>query len=128
MNAQDFKIKYPEFEEISDEKIESYFEEFPLLTNNQRFWGRLYDLAQSLWTAHFLTIEQQAGGSNNVTIEAGIVTSTTIGDTSVSYELPQYLRDGTAEEIALATTLYGRKYLMCKEKATPKARLIKSGF
>lgn len=126
MNAAEFKKVYPVFSEVKDDEIDKYLNEFPAFEGGKSFWGTNYDLAQGLWCAHTLALCAVSNGAPaSANTSAGNISSEKIGNVAISYTVPKYAEEGTAEVAEYSTTFYGRRFLRLREQQGPAVILIK---
>lgn len=100
-----FKIRFPEFEDISNDRIQLFIEDSKLIMNESH-WGDVYDLAQANLTAHFLSLANSASSGN--TSVSGPVSSRSVDGTSITYtnDMPN-----SQLEMYFSSTVYGLKYI-----------------
>lgn len=61
-----FKVRFPEFADVDDARIQLFLDDAAALMGNRTFCGN-YDVAQCYLAAHLLTVaEQQAAGDSGV--------------------------------------------------------------
>lgn len=109
----DFKIRFPEFEEIPDSRIQFWLDDAQLEVGESA-WDDLYEKGVMLLSAHFLSIDQinqdddESGGG-----VTGNVTSRSVGDVSVSFAKSS--SDSSSDDWYLQTS-YGTEYLRLKKR------------
>jgi hypothetical protein len=78
----DFKERFPEFDSVSDTRVQLFLDDAALELDEGR-WGDLYDKGLSYLTAHLLYIgEQSSAGAGE---GSGPLTSKSVGDVSLSF-------------------------------------------
>ena len=97
VDLSEFKKMFPEFAGESNPRLQ-LFVDFAILNVNRTVWAEKADRAESLLTAHFLTLANRDG-------VGGPVTSERVGDLSRNY--------GTikSDNEDLAQTAYGQMFL-----------------
>jgi hypothetical protein len=109
MTPQIFKIRYPQFEDISDGRIQYFINESNPWFNKD-IWADFYEQGVGLWVAHQLAVgqlqlEQFGGGTGFITTGGSI----SVGPVSIS--------DGSSSSIdrqidnQFLSTAYGSEYM-----------------
>lgn len=101
----DIKIKFPEFASLSDSLIQSYLDEAYLEVDEGRA-GDYYDLLIYYLTAHYIALALQASSGQNR--GSGIVTSMSVGDTSIGFG---GINSNSNADFYYQQTSYGLRYL-----------------
>ena len=116
-----FRLVAPEFAEITDEVVLANIELYSDLVS-QRNFGRYYERAVALLSAHYMALANIAAvdGSSGSSITAGAVVREKEGDLE-----RQYGESANSNDL-LAKTLYGKQYLdlrkMCIIPVTVRKR------
>lgn len=98
------KKYFPEFKDLDDEFIQLYIEE-ALIQIDERRWGVYYRLGVLYLTAHLIAMANRTSSGIS---PGGIVSSESVGDTSVSYAVPGGI---TTDNYYFSQTPYGIRYL-----------------
>lgn len=103
-----FRLVATEFEGLNNETIESWMELTAPLISEKRF-GKLYNQALALLTAHRLKMAGYGDGTYGTVGDTLRISSYNEGDTSISFSVNQ----GTnlLADAELALTAYGLEYL-----------------
>lgn len=105
---QIFRLVATEFDSLVDETIENWIELTAPLISKKRF-GKLYDQALALLTAHRLKMSGYGDGTLGTVGDTLRVGSYSEGETSVSYTVNQ--ATNLMADADLALTPYGLEYL-----------------
>lgn len=107
----DFKARFPEFDSISDARIQSFIDK-ALLNLSESVWGDYFVEGQLYLAAHFLTlaIASENSGGSGAGVAAGPVASRSIGDVSVSFAVPSDVSSGSGTAAYFSKTPYGLEY------------------
>ena len=97
-----FRLRYPEFAAVPDERVQYWLDDAPTAFDPERL-GRNGANAAMLYAAHMLAGEVAAGGAGESEIPAG-VTSMRSGSLSLSFD-PNYVR--AQAQCGYASTRYG---------------------
>jgi len=101
----DFKLRYPEFANVPDSRVQLFIDDAVICLNEIRA-GIYYDKLLALLTAHFLALAlQQESGVDKGT---GMVGSMSEGDTSISFVSPS---STSTSDYYYQQTTYGIEYL-----------------
>lgn len=112
LTPADFKIRFEEFDEVDDSKIQFWMDD-AVLEVGESAWDTLYEKGVMLLTAHLLSIDlsnQDEDESGGVT---GNVTNRSVGDVSVG--LAKATPDSSSDDWYLQTS-YGSEYLRLKKR------------
>lgn len=103
-----FKIRFPEFVAIDDDRIQLFLDD-AADGMSAIIWGERFDTGQAYLAAHFLVNGENsaAGGGTGA---SGPVASRSVDGTSVSYAQVSST-DGSRNEGFYKSTIYGQRYL-----------------
>ena len=103
----DFKIRFPEFDTISDARIQIFIDK-SILNLDEGLWDARYNEGLYYLTAHFLQLGEntanQGGGSGGT----APLSSKSIGDVSISFATGSI--DGDSSAAYYNSTTYGQEY------------------
>ncbi len=109
----DFKIRFSEFEEIDDTRIQFWLDDSALEVGSGA-WGDLFEKGSMLLAAHLLQLDiNRQGSEDDDSSEEGNIASKSIGD--VSYSFTKATADNTSDDWYLQTS-YGSEYLRLKKR------------
>lgn len=85
-------------------------------------FGKYYRRALYYLTAHFLTIFKEMAmraqslpaGSSAISASRGVVASTSVGDLSLTKEMPEY--NSSSDDKYLASTIFGQEFIRLRNK------------
>ena len=105
MTPDEFKVRFPEFDSIEDDRIQFFLDKAALLVSECR-WGTLYDEGVALLAAHYLALSiiQESASSATPSFP---VSSKKVGDVQINYAVPT-AASGT--EAYYNSTPYGQEY------------------
>lgn len=112
LTPTDFKIRYPEFEEVPDARIQFMLDDAALEVS-EAAWGALYEKGSMLLCAHLLSISQSNSDDDDSGGDTGNVVSKSIGDVSVSFA--KATSESSSDDWYLSTS-YGAEYLRLKKR------------
>lgn len=107
--------------DYTDEQILFQMEESGIEVKPCAF-GKYYRRALFFLTAHFLTIfkemamkaETLPAGSSAISSSKGVISSTSVGDLSLTKEMPEY--NSSADDKFLASTIFGQEFIRLRNK------------
>ena len=103
----DLKIRYPEFADIDDPRIQFFIDDAILELDVNR-WGDYYDKGLAALTAHFLINALKTQTVLGAATIVGNVSSRSVGSVSTSFNAP--VADGS-NTAYYQTSKYGQEYL-----------------
>lgn len=113
LTPADFKIRFPEFEEIDNTRIQFFLND-AVLEVSESAWGTLYEKGVMSLSAHLLSISQSNQEDDDSDDgETGNITSKSIGD--VSYSFAKATSESSSDDWYLQTS-YGAEYLRLKKR------------
>jgi hypothetical protein len=103
MTPEEFKTQYPQFEEISDDVITHHLNDFLALYGDLEFKNRL-DIAEGLYTAHWLTIEASRvidkDHISNALARGTFLSTEKTPEFEIGFSTPEYgMKESSTEEI-----------------------------
>jgi len=127
----EFRELLPEFTEsvVSDDSVQFWLDRSTLQLIPDA-WGVCFNDAVIYLSAHQVGLAAQrasTGGVGGVAGGAGVVSSGNVDGVSTSFTTPEYLTNGTKEEISLARTVYGQEFLALRETCVQGGTLIGNG-
>jgi len=115
-----FRLMATEFENLNDETVDSWMElTAPLISRNK--FGRLYDQALALLTAHRLKMAGYGDSTHGTVGDTLRIGSYSEGETSISFTVNQGTNLMADAELAL--TPYGLEYLTLRRLVIIPIRL-----
>jgi hypothetical protein len=112
LTPADFKIRYPEFSEVDDSRVQFMLDDAALEVSETR-WDTLYEKGSMALAAHLLSISQSNSEDDDSGGEEGNLTSKSIGD--VSYSFAKATSESSSDDWYLSTS-YGAEYLRLKKR------------
>ncbi len=112
LTPTDFKIRYEEFIDVSDSKIQFMLDDAALEVSESA-WGTLYEKGTMSLAAHLLSIDQSNSDDEDDSGGEGNLASKSIGD--VSYSFSKATSESTSDDWYLSTS-YGAEYLRLKKR------------
>lgn len=120
--TEQFKAFFPEFCDVPDSVVTVWLDEATSYLDPAS-WGDCFDRACRYWTAHNLSQSQSRVASPQQQSGSGAITSASAGGLSVSYAIPDFAVNGTADEIDYSKTEYGVKYLALRDNCLGAGQL-----
>jgi len=113
LTVEAFRVRYPEFTAAvaPDGQVQVAIDDAVPWLSEAR-WGRFYLQGLAALAAHFLKGSIAAGGG--MSGAAAALTSKKAGDITLTYAAPAA---GTAEDVWLASSLYGQRFLALRRLA-----------
>lgn len=106
-----FKVRFPEFDSISDTRIQLFLDDAEIILN-PTYWDTKLDLGQSYLTAHYLSLAIQSGASGGSTGASGPITARAVDGVSISYASAA---PNDQSEAYYAQTIYGQRYIALRK-------------
>ena len=100
----DFKVRFPEFSEVDDERIQLFIDDaIPELSES--VWGNLYDKGLAYLSAHFLTLGTISSSGDSGSLNA--LASHSVEGVSESFAVPN---QDSGINSSFNSTKYGQEY------------------
>jgi hypothetical protein len=113
LTVEAFRVRYPEFTAAvaSNAQVQVAIDDAVPWLSEVR-WGRFYTQGLAALAAHFLKGSLASGRGQSGA--AGAITSKKAGDISLTYAAPA---GGTSDDVWLASSLYGQRFLALRRLA-----------
>jgi len=126
----EFRGLLPEFtESVTDDDTVQFWLDHSTLQLTPGAWGVCFNDAVIYLSAHQIGLIAQRASVGVVGGQVGVgaISSSSVDGVSASFATPDYLVNGTKEEIALARTVYGQDFLALREVCVSGGVLIGNG-
>ncbi|QQP86939.1 DUF4054 domain-containing protein [Entomomonas asaccharolytica] len=121
MLLDDFRARYPEFDSISDGRINVFIEDAQLQVS-AKIWGKLYQQGVLALAAHLLKSNPNANGSGSGGNGSPFpVSNKSAGSLSIGYAVPTVSDN---DDSSYMLTIYGQRYLQLRKLVAVHIKVI----